>query len=243
MIALDQILRLPLLPLLLAQGIIVRRRALILPEPGGAREGRLGQGPLLRVLIAGDSSAAGVGVSTQSIALSGQLAAHLSPYYDLIWRLEAETGHQTRDTIAKLNALPKQHFDVVVLALGVNDVTQGTSRQQFLVQQSALINLISNRFAPGLILTCGVPQMQLFPALPQPLAWILGRQSARLDTVLAQLAKQHSCVDHLPFQLPQDPDLAAKDGYHPSARAYDLWAEHLVQKIHARYRCKQPVSP
>ncbi|CUH86757.1 hypothetical protein PH5382_00670 [Phaeobacter sp. CECT 5382] len=235
MIAVDQILRLPLLPLLVAQGMAVRRRAMILPEPDGLREGRQGRGRLLRVLIAGDSSAAGVGVSDQSVGLSGQLAAHLSPHFDLIWRLEATTGHQTRDTLARLAALPKQHFDVVVLALGVNDVTHGTSRRAFFDQQSELIHLLSTRFAPGLILACGVPQMQLFPALPQPLAWVLGRQSARLDGILAGLDQDHDHVAHIPFQLPQDPDLAAEDGYHPSARAYALWAGVLAEKIRDRY--------
>lgn len=239
MIAIDQILRLPLLPLLLAQGAAVRRRALILPEPDGPREGRIGRGRLLRVLIAGDSSAAGVGVSTQNAALSGQLANQLSPDYDLIWRLEATTGHQTHDTITRLNVLPKQHFDIVILALGVNDVTQATSQRQFHIQQSALMELLQMRFAPGLILCCGVPQMQLFPALPQPLAWVLGRQSARLDRVLAQIARTSDCIHHLPFQIPPDPDLAAEDGYHPSAQAYTLWASQLAQLIQHRYPPRQ----
>lgn len=235
MIAIDQILRLPLLPVLLAQGMAVRRHALVLPEPDGPREGRIGRGQLLRVLIAGDSSAAGVGVSTQDAALSGQLVDQLSPDYDLIWRLEATTGHQTQDTIARLKALPKQHFDVVILALGVNDVTQATSQRQFHIRQSTLMELLQTRFAPDLILCCGVPQMQLFPALPQPLAWVLGRQSARLDRVLAQIAGPSDCIHHLPFQIPPAPDLAAEDGYHPSARAYALWASQLVQVIHDRY--------
>ncbi|WP_083095817.1 SGNH/GDSL hydrolase family protein [Pseudophaeobacter leonis] len=241
MLALDQILRLPLLPLLALQAITVRRRALILPEPRGPRQGqmaqeRLQQGELeqerqLRVLIAGDSSAAGVGVSAQSQGLSGQLAAQLSAQFEVHWRLEATTGHQTRDTITRLQALPKQQFDVIILALGVNDVTHGTTRTRFYRQQSQLMQLLLDRFEPRLILACGVPQMQHFPALPQPLAWVLGRQSARLDNVLAALASEHPAVAHMPFQLPQDPALAAADGYHPSAQAYRLWALGLGEKI------------
>lgn len=229
--ALDQILRLALLPLLILQAILVRRRALVLPEPSGPRSGRRGQGTLLRILIAGDSSAAGVGVDHQDHALSGQLSARFSKQFEVLWRLEATTGHCTRDTLTRLEALPKQHFDVVVLALGVNDVTGGTSRRRFHRQQSNLLELLQDRFAPSLILINGVPQMQHFPALPQPLAWVLGQQAARLDEVLARLSNQDAAVVHLPFELPQDPDLAATDGYHPSARAYHLWAEILAEKI------------
>jgi lysophospholipase L1-like esterase len=249
MFALDQILRLPLLPLLALQAVTVRRRALILPEPAGPRQGEMGQGEMgrgqmgqqrpLRVLIAGDSSAAGVGVSAQSQGLSGQLAAQLSAQFEIHWRLEATTGHQTRDTIPRLQALPKQKFDVVVLALGVNDVTHGTTRTRFYRQQSQLMQLLTDRFQPRLILACGVPQMQHFPALPQPLAWVLGRQSARLDSVLAALASERPTVAHIPFQLPQDPALAAADGYHPSAQAYRLWALGLGQKIIDHFAASQ----
>ncbi|EEX09439.1 hypothetical protein SL1157_1477 [Ruegeria lacuscaerulensis ITI-1157] len=63
-VAVDQIVRLPLLPLLAAQALMVRQRALRLPEPSGPREGRQGRGPRLRLLIVGDSSAAGVGAGT-----------------------------------------------------------------------------------------------------------------------------------------------------------------------------------
>ena len=65
-------LKLVLSPLLAAQAISTRRRAPALPEAAGPREGQVGQGPrALRVLVAGDSSAAGVGVAHQDDAFSG----------------------------------------------------------------------------------------------------------------------------------------------------------------------------
>lgn len=238
---LDQILRLPLAPLLLLQGIWVRSRALALPEAAGLRAGREGTGNQLRILIAGDSSAAGVGARHQSEALSGQLSAHLSRQFDVIWHLEAATGHRTRDTLGRLGQLPRQHFDIVILALGVNDVTGGTTRRQFKQQQSRLMELLHQRFTPNLILVSGVPQMHRFPALPQPLAWVLGQQSARLDRVLSDLSARNPCMVHLPFDLPLNPDLVAADGYHPSPAAYRLWAERLASEIQSHHAL--PPSP
>ena len=55
-------------PVLLAQGHYVRRVTPRLPEPEGLRQGVEGSGPPLRLLILGDSSAAGVGVATQAEA-------------------------------------------------------------------------------------------------------------------------------------------------------------------------------
>ena len=45
-------LTLSLAPLLLVQGRWVRRRTPLLPEPPGPRAGVIGQGPVLRLLIA-----------------------------------------------------------------------------------------------------------------------------------------------------------------------------------------------
>ncbi|WP_417701307.1 hypothetical protein [Pseudophaeobacter sp.] len=62
---LDHAVRILLFPVLVAQGAFVRRSALHLADPSGRRDGVSGQGPDLRLLIIGDSSAVGVGTSHQ----------------------------------------------------------------------------------------------------------------------------------------------------------------------------------
>ena len=112
-------------PLLLLQGRWVRRVTPVLPEAPGPREGRAGEGPPLRLLILGDSAAAGVGAPAQAEALAGQLASRLAPRFDLRWTLVARTGDTTRDALQTLATMPGERFDVVVTSLGVNDVTSG----------------------------------------------------------------------------------------------------------------------
>ena len=66
-------------PLLLPQSRWLKRNALRLPEAAGPREGGVGAGgPLLRLLVVGDSSAAGVGVADQAQALALPLARCLA---------------------------------------------------------------------------------------------------------------------------------------------------------------------
>ena len=68
---LDVATRIALGPILIAQARRLRLTALELPEPRGPRRGTVGQGgTVLRVLVAGDSSAAGVGARTQRDALA-----------------------------------------------------------------------------------------------------------------------------------------------------------------------------
>ena len=108
---LDTATMLLLSPLLLGQAIRLRKIALQLPEASGPRTGSLGNGPPLRFLIIGDSSAAGVGAQTQDEALAGQLVAALGAHHTVHWQLIAATGATTASTLAKLKPCltsPKQ---------------------------------------------------------------------------------------------------------------------------------------
>ena len=88
-------------PLLMLQGRHVRRVTPQLPEARGERTGLAGTGTgtgtgtrVVRLLIAGDSSAAGVGVDRVSDAMAGvfpdRLAARLA--CGVRWRLVAQAG-------------------------------------------------------------------------------------------------------------------------------------------------------
>lgn len=227
----DKILRLPLAPLLGVQALGVRRRAQQLNEPAGPRSGVAGKGPALRLLIIGDSSAAGVGASSQESALSGQLVARLSQTHRLSWRLEAQTGATTRDTLARLSTMVPQNVDVVVAALGVNDVTRATSRRTWKLRQRQLADVLSQTFGARHIIATGLPPMGAYPMLPQPLRWVLGAQAARFDAALAQVAADHDRLTHMPLTTPYEARFQASDGYHPSPQAYALWADLLAANI------------
>lgn len=110
-------------PLLIGQGLYTRLVTPRLPEPEGLRHGISGSGSPINLFILGDSAAAGVGVSEQHQALAGQLVQKLSEHHCVDWRLEAETGLKTAEVINKLEALPAFETDIVVVSLGVNDVT------------------------------------------------------------------------------------------------------------------------
>lgn len=227
----DNAAKLALFPLLIAQALYVRRKALILPEPTGPRSGTKGQGTPLRLLIAGDSSGAGVGAVHQQQALSGHLSQTLSSDHTLTWQLEAKTGATSATTLDHLTKLPQQRFDVVVLALGVNDITRNVPLARWLETHRDLHDLLRAKFGTRLILASGIPPMHVFPLLPQPLRWVLGRTARRFDTALADIAGTTADVTHLPFDLPFEPKYIAQDGFHPSPAAYALWAATLARHI------------
>lgn len=234
-IAFDTFAKLACAPLLVAQGLYVRHKALILPEPSGSRQGTAGTGPSLRLLITGDSSGAGVGASSQEQALSGRLVANLAKDHQVTWQLEAQTGATTAATLERLHALPSAQFDVAVVALGVNDVTRGVALKRWSSDQQRLHQLLEQKFGVRQILASGLPPMGRFPLLPQPLRCLLGMTASRFDARLAQICAANPIATHMAFDLPFLPEYIANDGFHPSEVAYPIWAEHLSTKIRQHY--------
>lgn len=224
-----------LAPVLLAQALHVRRVTPRLPEAAGERRGEYGEGRPLRLLVLGDSAAAGVGAARQEDALAGQLVRRLAPHFRLDWRVFACSGDRTADARRKLAAEPDARGDIVVTSLGVNDVTGLRSVRAFLAAQRALVAQLRARGA-RLLLLSGLPPMHEFPALPQPLRWALGAQARRYDAALAAwCATQADCV-HLPLGDLDDRGLMAADGFHPGPAVYAHWAQVAAGAILAHPR-------
>jgi lysophospholipase L1-like esterase len=219
-------------PVLLAQGRHVRHTVRFLPEPEGLREGDTGSGPLLRLLIAGDSAAAGVGAPTQDEALSGQLAVSLAPTFRVQWKLLAFTGATTADLIRHLQQAPAAEFDVVVTSLGVNDVTGRRSLDDWRREQGQLVALLRDKFAARHILLSGLPPMHRFPALPQPLRWYVGSRARDFDRALSRFAGGRAGCEFVELDYAMM-DLAAMaaDGFHPGPAVYRRWAQELARRI------------
>ncbi|MBB5203415.1 lysophospholipase L1-like esterase [Inhella inkyongensis] len=234
-----------LLPVLLWQAVRVRQRALELPEPAGARRGRVAGRPAaagrpLRLLIVGDSSAAGVGVRRQSDALAGQLSQRLAEAVGrpVHWQLVARTGHTTGEALQHLRESLLQPADVLVTALGVNDVVRQVPAARTLEQLQSLHSLACERAGVRYWVHNGLPPLQDFPLLPAPLRWVFGAQAALLNQLLLQTLGDQP--DRAFARTPEmslaaaAAELMAEDGFHPGAAGYALWARHLAGHLARR---------
>ena len=81
-----------LVPILLAQGLWVRQSVPKLAEAEGPREGVAGTGRPIRILVAGDSSAAGVGAPVQAKALMGCLLSRLAVDFTVALEIDRQYG-------------------------------------------------------------------------------------------------------------------------------------------------------
>ena len=159
--------KLALAPVLLWQGRQVRRNALRLPEAEGPREGVAGTGKVcLRVLIVGDSSAAGVGAKNQTQALAGRLSEALSQRLGgaVVWQLIARSGDTTRVSLTAVRKLSLHPADVMVTALGLNDVLAQVSPKIWLARLDKLDRIAIKRAGVKHIVHAGIPPIHSFPS-------------------------------------------------------------------------------
>jgi lysophospholipase L1-like esterase len=225
-------------PLLVWQGATVKRDTPRLPEATGERMGVAGEGEIgLRILVVGDSSAAGVGAETQDEALAKQLAQELAKAGRgaVGWQLVARSGVNAQTALAMLASVQLLPADVLVTVLGVNDVIERTRPGEWMRSLDAIHNHARWRAGVHHTVHCAPPRVDLMPIFPQPLRWVLGAGSARLDAALR--ARLRGARRRTRFALPFDPrverphDWLAADGFHPNPMLYRRWAEALATHI------------
>jgi lysophospholipase L1-like esterase len=228
--------KLLLTPLLIAQALQTRRLLPRLPEADGEREAVLGNGRPFSLLIAGDSSAAGVGVFSQREALAGQLVEQLAAAgLRVHWRLVARTGLTSAQTFALLRETELPHFDYAVLVTGVNDIVDQVPSHRAVAAREALANWLRNRLGVMHVAFAPLPPVHRFPGLPQPLRWVAGRDALRHDQALDAWAATRSDVSRVPMALALDAGGMAVDGFHPGKPVYresaTAIARHIVSQL------------
>lgn len=225
-----------LFPLLLLQGHKVRRQIPTLPEPKGPRVGTQGVGKPLKILIIGDSAAAGVGAEHQESALLGQTLQYLKDSFQVSFQLIARSGATTADTLTVLETLPAQPFDTVITSLGVNDVTSSVSLSTWRQQQAMLRSLLTDKFCAQQSIITKVPPMHKFPALPNPLRWYLGDKAQKFNELLSQDIALEDNFHLLNLETNEAIIPMATDGFHPGPQIYQRWGKRVAATIKHRHQ-------
>lgn len=226
-------------PVLLAQGLYtllsVSGR---LAEPLGGRKGIVGHAKSkpLRILVTGDSAAAGVGVDQQTDALAGQIVHHLQDSFYCEWELHAKSGFTSKDIYQYLEILPQSTFDIAVVSIGANDVTKPLLLSQWNKRMDALHQILKDKFGVKYVIYTPLPPMHLFPAIPQPLRYFLGQTVQQFNHVLNKKFAQQSDSTVLTMDIPFDAEFMASDGYHPSAAGYRIWAATVAEIVKNMHR-------
>ena len=223
-----------LLPLSAAQGLWLRRTALRLPEASGPSTGVVGQGEELNLLALGDSIIAGVGTGSVEKSMPVQFAQALAATRkcSVKWRVIGANGADIAELRYSIRQLDnQQQADVILISIGVNDVTGLSSTRQWRLQVNQLVAELSEKWPQARVIFVGLPPMGKFPLPPQPLRFTLGQRASTLDSIAADIISRQELMLHIPTEINPGEQEFCEDGFHPSAESCAYWASELAQRF------------
>lgn len=231
----ERLLFWPALPLIAAQGLWLKRRALRFASAPGVTSGSIGCGPELRVLALGDSIIAGVGAVSLDQALPGRFAAALAAvcsstvFWQAHGRSGADAGTLQRELLG-LVSTRNEPVDLVLISTGVNDVTGLRRSRVFRRDLHHFITGLRDRLPNCRLVFAAVPPLDAFPLLPQPLRGLLGLRARTLDRVLIEVAGRYHNVMHVAAPFRPQPSRFCADGFHPDAATLAEWGRYLAAR-------------
>ncbi|MBT8098426.1 MAG: SGNH/GDSL hydrolase family protein, partial [Gammaproteobacteria bacterium] len=148
----------------------------------------------------------------------------------------ARTGETTATALKALLVSDARSFDVAVTSLGVNDAIALVSRRRWRQRQAELRQLLRDRFGVQYLLISGLPPVDRFPALPQPLRWHFGGRASQLNADLAADVRNEPDCRFIDLRITDDVSGMASDGFHPGPDIYAQWGRTVAQTIIDLYR-------
>jgi lysophospholipase L1-like esterase len=213
----------------------VRARTIRMVPPPGPLTGRIeGKGETLRLLVLGDSSAAGVGADHTSECLGPLIAANLNATtgQPVEWRMagsNSAVATDLRDHVVP--HLPHEHWTHILFAVGTNDAKNFVTVRGFKKGFGGLIYALKARFPEARIVWSPIIDMEKMPTLTPFLARMLNIRARAINAEGAELCAERYIIaaDPLPISIP---DGFAADGFHANGKAYKVWADHVMKWLY-----------
>ncbi|MCU1403971.1 MAG: hypothetical protein JWQ43_274 [Glaciihabitans sp.] len=227
----SRLVALALAPVLFVQARQLRKVIPLLPDAARPWAGELAGPHPLRLLVLGDSTAAGVGAETQAEALPGNLARALGAESGrgAQWLAIGRNGATSGEIVdGYLDEATSQAFDLVFLSIGANDALTVRSRGAFRRDLRIILRRLRAASPDALILVSSLPAWFRFTSLPNPLRWVLYLHSQSLEATARRVVAGEPGVLMSPPPPPYGEDFFAADRFHPSASGYRDWVEFAL---------------
>ncbi|MBI2144938.1 SGNH/GDSL hydrolase family protein [Candidatus Woesearchaeota archaeon] len=182
----------------------------------------------LKILIAGDSLAAGVGASSFGKSLAGRIATTLAKHHTVILTNVAVSGSRMKD----LTAAPRQKQDIAIIVASSNDLYHFTSTRQFESDVTKALRLYSKHAKRVILVGPGnIGGATAIPLLLKPFYNIMRPRYAAIMKKASAKCKNTSFANPLDFSIKPYGKTEAEDGFHPNDNGHRYWADIIVKSI------------
>lgn len=210
------------------------------PRPQVSRDEQLigSQGTALRYVVLGDSTALSQGgeyaqgyatASAEFLAKQGHV---------VFWSNKAVSGARAKDVPQQLDKVLATAPDIVLIAVGANDVTHLGSPRSVVGSLGETVDALRVVQPDVKIIVTGAPDMGSVPRFPQPTRWFMGERTKQLNTAIEQFAQDEGVI-FAPIArttgpaFRQHPEYFAQDKFHPNTQGYALWTPVITDALRA----------
>lgn len=215
-----------------------------------APAGGAADGPRLRLVVLGDSTTAGVGVSRPEDALPYRLAqliadrerrpVHVVSYGWAGARIADLPATQLPRALEPLREGEAAPFlpgaDVVALVIGSNDATHHTRPSRYRTDLRRALQIVRESAPQARVVLAGIPAFRgalkaieplisladMYARLLRPISRV---EAARAGVAYADLAR------HVPPRIDRTTEFLSTDQFHPSAVGYAIWADVIFEAL------------
>ena len=193
------------------------------------------QNPDKYILVAGDSTALGVGALNMHESTAGRFGEQF-PNAD-ITNL-GMNGAMLKDLLITLQNQKNEHYDLIVLQIGANDITHLTSYDAIQEELSKIL-FLSNKISPKtILLTSG--NIGAAPVFHWPLSTYLTARTLNVRNIFKDEASKFKSVFYIDLykDTKDDPFIKdperhyAPDSFHLSGDGYEIWFKEIKMQGH-----------
>lgn len=185
----------------------------------------------LRVLIIGDSIAAGTGINKFEQSLGGRLATQLAKNYHVYLKNQAEKSSWTSDlALDKIDG----KWDIAIVIVGSNELIHHINTRFFKVSCNRLLRELLPAVKHIYLVGPGdVASAKIFPF------WFRIRMRTKqlnLAKTMDKIAKEHRVTYVNPLKHRTKKSYFSKDGLHPNAFGHQKWFESIWEAVSLDYK-------
>ncbi|TFV97881.1 hypothetical protein E4S40_04375 [Algoriphagus kandeliae] len=208
----------PMLPYLIYQAKTVRKNNPL--PPAKSNHLILGESSK-RILILGESTAAGVGASQPETTLAGNIFHLFQEKYQVINL--GKNGLRAKELIPTfkedLGTNPSK-LEGIFLFIGANDCFRLTKPTDYKSDLENIISWLYKSYSPEWFYLSDIPPVHIFPSFTPQLKYFLLGQRKFLSKEMENIASQYSNMIYEEIQFDLSPEFFAIDGIHPSDYGY-----------------------
>lgn len=193
-------------------------------------------GPITYLAL-GDSTGSGVGASEAGGGYVARLFKRIvthRPGSKLINL--CVSGATTSDVLrGQLDEGVRTNPQLVTLGIGINDIGHGLSLEQFSKNYDEILARLRTDTRATIVVT-NIPDISSAPQIPPAIRASYHQRIVEFNHKLAEIAAAHGVIVFDIYtvtheQLPSHPEYFSDDGFHPSDKGYELWAERMWPTI------------